>query len=119
MKHEMAIETRAEGDGDDPLAAVTAAVQEIRTAQEQFQTRTDQRLETDLAALRTRLDAIDTRSQRPGAGGGTERTDEAGQRWLTAEVVLAPLAPADYIVEMSGTVKGAAQTVLAAIRVTR
>ncbi len=48
-----------------------------------------------------------------------ERTDEAGQRWLTAEVTLAPLAPADYIVEMSGTVQGRAQTVLAAIRVTR
>lgn len=48
-----------------------------------------------------------------------ERTDDAGQRWLTAEVILAPLAPADYIVEMSGTVKGSLQTVLTAIRVTR
>jgi hypothetical protein len=48
-----------------------------------------------------------------------ERSDETGQRWLTAEVVLAPLAPADYIIEMSGTVKGAAHTVLSAIRVTR
>lgn len=48
-----------------------------------------------------------------------ERTDEAGQRWLTAEVILAPLAPADYIIEMSGTVKGSAHTVLAAIRLTR
>ena len=48
-----------------------------------------------------------------------ERTDDAGQRWLTAEVALAPLAPADYIVEMSGTVKGTSQKVLAAIRVTR
>lgn len=48
-----------------------------------------------------------------------ERTDESGQRWLTAEVILAPLAPADYIIEMSGSVKGRAQTVLAAIRLTR
>ena len=48
-----------------------------------------------------------------------ERSDDAGQRWLTAEVILAPLAPADYIVEMSGTVKGTAQTVLTAMRVTR
>ncbi len=48
-----------------------------------------------------------------------ERTDEAGQRWLTAEVVLAALAPGDYIIEMSGTVKGAAKTVLSAIRIVR
>jgi VWFA-related protein len=48
-----------------------------------------------------------------------ERTDEAGQRWLTAEVVLAPLAAGDYIVELSGTVGGATHTVLTAIRVTR
>jgi VWFA-related protein len=48
-----------------------------------------------------------------------ERTDEAGQRWLTAEVVLAPLAAGDYIVELSGTVSGAEQKVLTAIRVSR
>ncbi|MDQ3488162.1 MAG: VWA domain-containing protein, partial [Acidobacteriota bacterium] len=48
-----------------------------------------------------------------------ERMDEAGQRWLTAEVVLAALAPGDYIIEMSGTVKGAAKTVLSAIRIVR
>ncbi|MBA3640054.1 MAG: VWA domain-containing protein [Acidobacteria bacterium] len=48
-----------------------------------------------------------------------ERTDEAGQRWLTAEVILAALAPGDYIIEMSGTVKGAAKTVLSAIRIVR
>lgn len=48
-----------------------------------------------------------------------ERTDDAGQRWLTAEVILAPLAPADYIIELSGTVKGTATKVLAAIRVMR
>ena len=46
-----------------------------------------------------------------------ERTDESGQRWLTAEVTLAPLAPGDYIIEMSGTSKGTAQTVLSAIRI--
>ena len=30
-----------------------------------------------------------------------ERTDEAtGQRWITADVTLAPLAPSDYLVEV-------------------
>ena len=48
-----------------------------------------------------------------------ERTDDSGQRWLTAEVTLAPLAPGDYIIEMSGTSKGMAQTILAAIRVVK
>jgi hypothetical protein len=48
-----------------------------------------------------------------------ERTDETGQPWLTADVILSPLAPADYIIEMSGTVKGVAQTLLTPIRVTR
>lgn len=48
-----------------------------------------------------------------------ERTDEAGQRWLTAEVILAPLAAGDYIVELSGAVGGGEEKVLTAIRVTR
>lgn len=48
-----------------------------------------------------------------------ERTDEAGQRWLTAEVILAPLAPGDYIVEVSAPAGGAELKVLTAIRVTR
>jgi hypothetical protein len=48
-----------------------------------------------------------------------ERTDEAGQRWLTADVILAPLAAGDYIVELTGTISGGEQQVLTAIRVTR
>lgn len=48
-----------------------------------------------------------------------DRTDETGQRWLTADVILAALAPGDYIIEMSGTVKGAPQTVLSPIRIVR
>ncbi|HET7221048.1 MAG TPA: VWA domain-containing protein, partial [Vicinamibacterales bacterium] len=48
-----------------------------------------------------------------------ERTDAAsGQRWITADVVLAPLSPADYAIEV--TVQGAQeQRVVTAIRVTR
>ena len=44
-----------------------------------------------------------------------ERTDAAGQRWLTADVTLAPLAPGDYIIELTGDAK----TVMTAIRVGR
>lgn len=44
-----------------------------------------------------------------------ERTDAAGQRWLTADVTLAPLAPGDYLVELEAK----PNTVLAAIRIVR
>lgn len=48
-----------------------------------------------------------------------ERTDAAGHRWLTAEVVLAPLAAGDYIVELTGNTGNGEEKVLTAIRVTR
>jgi hypothetical protein len=50
----------------------------------------------------------------------SERTDAAtGQRWLVADITLAPLGPGDYVVELS-TVKGAeTQKTLVAIRVTQ
>ena len=49
-----------------------------------------------------------------------ERTDAAtGQRWLTADVVLAPLGAGDYILQLT-TVRGKEQQrVLTAIRVVR
>lgn len=49
-----------------------------------------------------------------------ERTDAAaGQRWLTADITLAPLGPGDYVVELS-TVRGTEQQkTLVAIRVTQ
>ena len=49
-----------------------------------------------------------------------ERTDAAtGQRWLTADVTLAPLGPSDYVIEMT-IVKGTdTLTRLVAIRVTQ
>jgi VWFA-related protein len=50
----------------------------------------------------------------------SERTDAAtGQRWLTADITLAPLGPGDYVVELA-TVKGSeTQKSLVAIRVTQ
>jgi VWFA-related protein len=44
-----------------------------------------------------------------------ERTDQRGTRWLTAEMVLAPLAPGDYVVDL----RPGDRRVITAIRVTR
>jgi VWFA-related protein len=49
----------------------------------------------------------------------SERTDASGQRWSTADVVLAPLAAGDYLIEMSGTIAGAEHKRLTAFRVGR
>ena len=48
-----------------------------------------------------------------------ERTDDHGQRWLTADVTLAPLAPGDYAIELSATTPDGEQRVVTAIRVVR
>jgi hypothetical protein len=47
------------------------------------------------------------------------RTDPAGQRWGTADLVLAPLAAGDYVMEISGQMGGAEQKRLTAFRVVR
>ena len=49
-----------------------------------------------------------------------ERTDGAtGQRWLTADITLAPLGPGDYVVELTITVGPQQTRTLVAIRVTQ
>ena len=48
-----------------------------------------------------------------------ERTDPSGQRWITADVALAPLAPGDYAVEMGVRTAAGDERVIAALRVTR
>ena len=49
-----------------------------------------------------------------------ERTDAAtGQRWLTADITLAPLGPGDYVVELTTTVGNEQKKTLVAIRVTQ
>ena len=46
------------------------------------------------------------------------RTDTAtGQKWLTADLALAPLGAGDYVVELTFTQNGAQQRVLSAFRV--
>jgi VWFA-related protein len=49
-----------------------------------------------------------------------ERTDDAsGQRWITADVVLAPLAPADYVIEVGMVDKTGESRVVTGIRIVR
>ena len=49
-----------------------------------------------------------------------ERTDAGtGQKWITADVILAPLAPADYGVEIGMTDAGAETRVIAGLRLVR
>ena len=49
-----------------------------------------------------------------------ERTDDAtGQRWITADLTLAPLAPADYAIEIGVVEKTLESRILTGIRITR
>jgi VWFA-related protein len=49
-----------------------------------------------------------------------ERTDaQTGQRWVTADIVLAPLSAGDYAVELTRGEAGAQQKIVTAIRVTK
>jgi len=49
-----------------------------------------------------------------------ERTDAAtGQRWLTADITLAPLGPGDYVVELTTAAGSEQKKTLVALRVTQ
>ncbi|WP_244631300.1 phage major capsid protein [Aureimonas sp. ME7] len=70
------LETRDEGN-DDPLAAATAAVEELRSANENFrteQTAAAERHATEVRGLTDRLTSLETRLNRPGGGGGNDQT---------------------------------------------
>ncbi|HET7698955.1 MAG TPA: VWA domain-containing protein [Vicinamibacterales bacterium] len=51
--------------------------------------------------------------------GVSERTDAAGQRWLTADITLAPLGAGDYVVELTRASGSEQKKTLVAIRVDR
>jgi hypothetical protein len=64
------------------------------------------------------LDRNGTKTAVPVVAG--ERTDAAtGQRWLTADITLAPLGPGDYVVELTVTSGSQVNKRLTAIRVTQ
>ena len=48
-----------------------------------------------------------------------ERSEPSGQRWLTADVTLAPLGAGDYVVETSATSGSGTEKILTAFRVSR
>jgi hypothetical protein len=48
-----------------------------------------------------------------------ERSEPTGQRWLTADVTLAPLGAGDYVVETSATSGSGTEKILTAFRVSR
>ena len=49
-----------------------------------------------------------------------ERNDETtGQRWMTADITLGPLSPADYAIEVTFTREGRTEQVLTPVRVIR
>jgi VWFA-related protein len=48
-----------------------------------------------------------------------ERTDSAGTRWKTVDAILAAMTAGDYVLELTGTVRGAEKKLLTAFRVTR
>lgn len=114
------IETRDEDN--DPVIAATQAVEELRASVADFRTKTDEKIASELKAMNDRIDAIDVRSQRPGASAaGTENQDAAekkafggylrrGREALQAEEVRSLrvsddtaggyLAPADFSTEV-------------------
>jgi VWFA-related protein len=49
----------------------------------------------------------------------SERADPNGQRWLTADITLAPLGAGDYVVETSASSPSGSEKVLTAFRVTK
>ena len=64
------------------------------------------------------LDRNGTRTAVPVTTG--ERSDAStGQRWLTADITLAPLGPGDYVVELATTAGNEQKKTLVAIRVTQ
>lgn len=67
MTKHFVLETRAEPD-EDPLAAATQAVEELRTGFTEFRTGAEQQL-SGLAEIRTQLADLETRMNRPGNGG--------------------------------------------------
>lgn len=71
MEHLLHLETRAEPDDNDPLAAATAAVEELRTGFEEYRTGSEATIEE----LRAQVTDLETRMARP-RGDGTPQAEE-------------------------------------------
>ncbi len=118
MKHALALETRAESDDTDTLAAATTAVEELRTGFTEYRTGAEQ----TIAELRTSITEMETRMNRPGFGTGNAPVEislerraftnflRIGREVMNAEEVRALivgddvkggyLAPAEFVAEV-------------------
>ncbi|CCB65386.1 phage major capsid protein [Hyphomicrobium sp. MC1] len=76
IRSEPPIETRQEGDDQNQIAAATAAVNELRTAQQTFNTNIEARITDELRGVTDRLTAIETRANRPGTQQASEQQAE-------------------------------------------
>lgn len=101
-KHMKKIETRSalpiETRDDDPLAAATQAVEELRSAAEQHRTQLDERLSTELRTVTERIAGIETRLNRPGTQQQEQRTEPAAEtRAFASYLRMGDRAPADEL----------------------
>ena len=98
------------------------ANRQVPTADVRF-TRADRvHLELPVGPRREAWHRPHARSQRPAAGGaghGGGARRRAAQRWITADLVLAPLAPGDYAVEIRTVGPAGEAGVVTALRVVR
>lgn len=90
------IETR-EQQQDDPLAAVVAGVEELRSAAEQHRTQLDDRLATETRAIGDRIAALETRLNRPGQQEQQQEEPAAEQRAFASYLRMGDRTPADEI----------------------
>lgn len=99
-KHQK-IETRSalpiETREDDPLAAATAAVEELRSAAEQHRTQLDERLASELRTVTDRIAGIETRLNRPGTQQEQRNEPAAETRAFGTYLRMGDRAPADEL----------------------
>jgi len=92
-KHIPPLEIRSAEPTDDPLAAATAAVEEIRTAATAFETRQAEALRT----VTERMSALETRMNRPGQQQEQQNDPSAEVRAFGTYLRMGNAAPADEI----------------------
>lgn len=99
-RHVKKIEIRSAEPTDTPedLTAATAAVEELRTASEQFRSQTDQRITTEIRGVTDRLAALETRLNRPGTQQQDNRDEPSAEtRAFGTYLRLGNAAPAEEL----------------------
>ena len=98
-RHVKKIEVRSAEPTNTPddLTAATQAVEELRSASEQFRTQTDQRITTEIRGVTDRLAAVETRLNRPGTGQEQRDEPSAETRAFGTYLRMGDRAPADEV----------------------